>query len=93
MIEGIQSSLLDQRVNNANYDENNVGDFELPDALICEDGTIVTDSQLWISKRRKEIIQQFANNVYGKAPEGMYKISFETLVSDPDALDGKATRK
>ena len=93
MIEGIQSSLLDQRINNANYDENNVGDFKLPDALICEDGTIVTDSQLWISKRRKEIIQQFTNNVYGKAPEGMYKISFETLVSDPDALDGKATRK
>jgi hypothetical protein len=94
MIEGIQSSsLLDQRINNANYDESNVGDFELPDPLICDDGTIVTDPQLWISKRRKEIVQQFANNVYGNTPEREYKISFETLVSDPEALDGKATRK
>jgi hypothetical protein len=93
MNEAIQSSALEQFLKNANYDEGLVGEFVLPDPLRCDDGTLVTDSQMWQSKRRPEIINHFQSEIYGVTPQIKSPISIETLVVDEHALGGKATRK
>jgi hypothetical protein len=93
MIEEIQSLALEHFLKNANYDENLVGTFDLPDSLVCNDGSLVTDSHLWQSKRRQEIVKYFESEIYGVMPEVKTPIVFEVLVSDENALAGKATRK
>ena len=50
------------------YDESRVINYELPDPLICLDGTKVVNSKLWINKRRPEIINLFEQEVYGQSP-------------------------
>ena len=50
------------------YDESRVINYELPDHLICLDGTKVVNSKLWISKHRPEIINFFEQEEYGQSP-------------------------
>ncbi len=77
----------------ANYDKAKAPSFDLPDPLICSDGAKVTDAQMWMQKRRPEIMALFEEHVYGKAPEKKVKIKYDLLESDAKALDGLATRK
>jgi hypothetical protein len=76
-----------------NYDESKVPAYTLPDALVCADGTRVTDSTIWKQKRRPELVRLFEEQIYGRAPEPPKKMKFETLSEVKDALGGKATRK
>lgn len=75
-----------------NYDEAKVPKFELPDPLVCKDGTKVKTTQDWNQKRRPEIYKMFETLEYGKAPGKPVNLSFDTEV-EPHALDGKAIRK
>lgn len=59
-----------------NYDESKVKDYTLPDPLLLNNGTPVTDRQTWIEKRRPEIIRLFETYVYGKTPTMPLPISF-----------------
>lgn len=77
----------------ANYDESKVGQFTLPDPLICSDGTPVKDAQMWRQKRRPEILKLFEEHVYGKAPGRPQSMTFMTTSVNKDALNGLATRK
>ena len=77
----------------ANYDEDKVPQYELPDALICTDGTPVTDAQTWTEKRRPEILQLFEQQMYGKSPGRPENMTCELTSIARDALDGKAVRK
>ena len=77
----------------ANFEENEVPDYKLPDPLICLDGTKVSDKRLWYEKRQREIFELFESQMYGKMPGKPEKISFEIKSLDKDALNGKATRK
>ena len=52
----------------ANYTEAKAGWFELPDPLMCNDGTLVTDTQTWVEKRRPEIFALIETNQYGRVP-------------------------
>ncbi|MDP6041765.1 MAG: acetylxylan esterase [Candidatus Latescibacteria bacterium] len=76
----------------ANYDENHVSDYTLPDPLTCEDGTEVTDAETW-QKRRAEILSLFETHVYGKMPDATEGMHFETRYMNDQALGGSAVRK
>ena len=51
----------------ANYDEDKVPSFQLPDPLLFSDGSTVTKTD-W-PKRREEILELFKKHVYGAMPE------------------------
>lgn len=71
----------------ANYDEDKVPDYTLPDPLIFGDGTKVEDAALW-ERRRAEILSLFETQVYGKMPGATADMHFETRFVNGDALDG-----
>ncbi len=75
-----------------NYDESEMPDYELPNPLVCSDGTKVKDEQTWKQKRQPEILALFEKHVYGKTPAKKFDLDFECK-TDTDALDGKAIRK
>lgn len=76
-----------------NYDEALVPEYVLPDPLICEDGSRVTDPETWRTKRRPELLKLFETHMYGRAPGRPEKLTFELIESDAEALDSVATRK
>ena len=77
-----------------NYDESKVGNLPLPDPLMCADGGIVLDPHSWRAKRRPELIELFAREVYGRTPAGRpAAMRWKTTSLDRTALGGKATRK
>ena len=76
-----------------NLDEAKVAPYTLPDPLICEDGTAVTDAQTWREKRRPEIMRLCENEWFGKTPVGKPAgMRFVVREEKKDARGGKATR-
>lgn len=77
-----------------NYDESKVGNLPLPDPLRCADGTEVRDAQTWREKRRPELLELFAREIYGRTPAGRPAgLRGKTTSLDRTALGGRATRK
>ncbi len=76
-----------------NYDESQVGNYELPELLVTQSGEAVTTAEKWESTRRPEIIQLFEDNVYGQVPKDFDDFSFKVTNQDKKAMDGKATLK
>lgn len=76
------------------YDEARVPPYTLPNPLVSSDGLRIATPELWMKKRRPEILELFRTHVYGRTPidrpDGM---SFEVFDLDREALEGKATRK
>jgi hypothetical protein len=80
------------QVDSANYDEAKVGAYILPDPLVFADGKPVRGAHDW-SRRRAEILELFATNVYGHNPKPPAKTGFEVSEESSKALGGKAIRK
>ncbi len=80
------------QVDSANYDEAKVGAYTLPDPLVFADGKPVRTAYDW-SRRRAEILELFATNVYGHNPKAPAKTTFEVFEENKNALGGKAIRK
>jgi len=77
-----------------NYDESKIPAYTLPDLLVMQDGTKVTDAETWRTKRRPEVLKLFETYMYGRTVAGRSeKMTFEVLESADDALGGKAIRK
>ncbi|MBX7168071.1 MAG: acetylxylan esterase [Pirellulales bacterium] len=76
-----------------NYDESRVAPYTLPDPLLCEDGTRVTDAQSWRMHRRPELLRLFEEHVYGRLPGRPPGERFEVIQTDEQALGGLALRK
>jgi hypothetical protein len=76
----------------ANYDETLVPDYQLPDPLVCIDGTPVRDATTWEQKRRPEVLELFREHVYGRMPGRPDGMHWQVL-DDASALDGKAQRR
>lgn len=76
-----------------NYDESKVGNYTLPDPLVCADGTKVADAATWRAKRRPEVLELFRTHVYGHSPARPAAMKFEVTAEDKNALGGKATRR
>lgn len=77
----------------ANYDESLVGNLPLPEVLICEDGTRVSDSTQWMSQRRSEVLSLFESELFGKVPSTELAISHQIISTDTNALNGLAIRQ
>src|SRR6266478_10145470 len=76
----------------ANYDELRVGAYTLPDPLIFNNGKSVRSARDW-KRRRKEILELFATQVYGRGPKAPKHISYDVFDVDKAALGGRAIRK
>lgn len=75
-----------------NYDEAKVGHYTLPDPLVMANGKSVKTKADW-AKQRAELLQFFAENVYGKIPTQALRLRFQTTQTDDNALNGLAVRK
>src|ERR1700754_283947 len=61
---------------NANYDESKANPYpKLPDVLVMNDGTRVKTPEQW-RKRRAELQAMFDENVYGKYPAHIPKVTW-----------------
>jgi hypothetical protein len=78
----------------ANPDQNRqpVMPAHLPDALVFADGTPLATQAQW-PKRRKELLQLFTEQMYGRMPERPAQMRFNVYNIDRHALGGKATRE
>lgn len=76
----------------ANYDEDKVKPYQLPDPLRMENGKTVTSAKQW-EKQRSAILNLFKTHVYGAMPGKPNGLSFHTVSVDSTALGGKAIRK
>ena len=76
------------------YHEEKVPDYTLSEPLVMADGTKLAGAEMWLTKRRPEIIELFRKYVYGRAPVGRPKeMTFKVFDLDRKALKGLATRK
>ena len=82
-------SLLDK----LNHDESKTPAYILPDPLTFPNGDKVTTVKQWEKRRRPEILELFASQMYGRTPKEKIKVNYETLSENPHFLNGKATAK
>ena len=74
-----------------NYDEAAIKPFQLPDPLKAATGPVRTPAQ-W-KARRREILELFRTNVYGRSPAKPAAVRFQTIEEQPSAMGGAATLK
>jgi len=74
-----------------NLDESKVKPYVLPDVLTAKDGKKITTVQQWQSQRAF-LVQEFADNVYGRMPSAPAGLHFRTDSVDKNALNGTAIR-
>ena len=68
----------EQAPNHANYDESTANPFPaLPDVLTLKDGRHVTTATVWWNQRRKEIVEEFEREVYGRIPANTPRVSWQ----------------
>ena len=78
----------------AHTDEAKVPSYSLPEPLVMADGSPVRDAAAWRARRRPELLELFAREVYGRTPAGRpAAMRAEVTSVDRAALGGKATRK
>jgi len=76
-----------------NFDEARVPPYTLPDPLTMANGEHVQDGKTWLDKRRPELLNIFAEHVYGKTPPDSGPLRASEVFTDRRALGGKAIRK
>jgi hypothetical protein len=77
----------------SNYDESKIVPYTLPDPFTLADGGKVTTTAVWENQRRGELLELFSREMYGFAPPKPETLAFRVVDSDPQAMEGKATRK
>jgi len=79
----------------ANYDESKVPEYTLPDVLTSFAGKSIKTADEWEKIRRPEIVDFFAQNMFGEmpTPSSPIKKSFELISEDKTIFDGMCTRK
>ena len=75
------------------YGEENAQEYAIPDVLTCNDGTKVTTSRQWESRRRPEIMEYFYSQEYGHTPADRIAVRYELVSENKEALGGKATMR
>jgi hypothetical protein len=64
----------------------------LPDPLVAADGSRITKASEWREKRRPELLELLAREMYGRSPGRPERMVSEVFDRDKQALGGKATR-
>jgi hypothetical protein len=74
----------------ANFDESKVLPYALPNPLLLHNGGRVTNSNVWRSRRRPQIVEDFDREIYGRVPRVLPKViwtvtrtSDETIAAVP----------
>ncbi len=77
------------------YDEARVPAYDLPPLLVSAEGKPVTTPDEWFHIRRPQIMALLGNLIYGtvSAPESPLKVTCDVAQTDPQFMDGLATRK
>jgi hypothetical protein len=75
------------------YEEGLVPAYTLPDPLSFADGASVTTPEEWRERRRPQILELFAEHVYGRSPGRPEAMHWEITEEEPYALLGLAIRK
>jgi hypothetical protein len=75
----IQTPMMLQAQNQANYDETKVPALVLPDPFVSEKGMLITNLAEWEKIRKPEIFNLFETEVYGILPKDFDGISFEKV--------------
>jgi hypothetical protein len=66
--------------NAANYDESRANPFpDLPEVLRLKNGEPVTSAEIWWSKRRPEIVEDFEREVVGRIPPYVPKVTWKVV--------------
>ncbi len=74
--------------NAANYDESKADVYtNLPDPLVLKNGQKVTSAEMWWSKRRPEIQEDFDREILGRTPANLPKVTWE-VVSTTEEKNG-----
>src|SRR5690606_32004734 len=76
-----------------NYDESKIPEYRLPDPLVMLNGEKVDKARTWTTKRRAEILGLFREHMFGMSPGRPEAMRFVVRSVDPQALNGRATRK
>ena len=79
--------------NATNYDETKAGDYQLPDPLVCNDGSRVTNAETWFARRRPEILEAYRAEIFGRSPAAGTNVTFNLWEAATNALGGTAVRK
>ena len=73
--------------NHANYDESKANPYpNLPDALTLNNGKKVTTAEMWWKQRRPEIVRGFEENVYGRVPANIPRVTWSEVASEKEML-------
>lgn len=75
-----------------NYDEARVPAYELPDPLQFDDGREVRNARQWEKKRRPQVLEVFAQEMYGHMPARPEGLHFSTI-SEETVYAGLGLRK
>ncbi|SFH80268.1 glucuronyl esterase domain-containing protein [Planctomicrobium piriforme] len=73
-------------------DEAQVPAYTLPDPLKFADGSAVSSAKDWTERRRPQLLELFAEQMFGKAPPAPKSVKTRTL-SEKDVFGGTAIRK
>jgi hypothetical protein len=77
--------------NAANYDESKANPYpKLPDPLVSKDGQKVTTAEMWVNKRRPEIVADFDAEIYGRVPKETPKVKWEVTDTKKDTVGDMA---
>ncbi|MEE2776725.1 MAG: acetylxylan esterase [Acidobacteriota bacterium] len=77
------------------YEEARVPHYDLPSLLTTAEGEAVPTPEAWKHIRRPQILSLFSNLVYGRipSPASPIRTEIEVVRSDPDFMNGRATRE
>ena len=74
-----------------NYDESKADPYpNLPDPLKLNDGRRVTAAKDWWTNRRPEIVAAFDDDVYGRVPVNVPKVTWEVVSTRQEAIGNVA---
>jgi hypothetical protein len=95
IINTISAQLHEGKYKGAIYQEKDVPKYVLPEVLTGFDGKKINTVDDWEKIRRPEIINFFAENMYGKVPSPSDPIieTFELISEDTAHLDGLCTKR
>ncbi|HTO02564.1 MAG TPA: hypothetical protein VL069_02630, partial [Opitutus sp.] len=74
----------------SNYDEAKVGTYTLPDPLVSNDRRPIRDAETWFNLRRPEILKAYEMEIYGRNPDRMPTVRFETVSTETISVSGKS---
>ena len=73
--------------NHANYDESMANPYpNLPDVLTLNNGEKVTTAKQWWDERRPEIVEMYGENVYGRVPANVPKVTWTVMAVDHETI-------